>query len=76
MGGCLLPSWHGDRGIGRGKVLTEGDYDFLAVSIPDHDAWRLVPLGELMNTAMAEFYPHNPKRKGRYEKCRDAYGLP
>ena len=68
----MLPSRNGARGIGRGKVLTESDYDFLAVSIPDRDAWRLVPPGELMNTAMAEFYPHNPKSKGRYEKYRSA----
>ena len=54
---------------------TAGECDFLAVRIPNHDAWHLVPQGELMNTAMAEFYSHNPKSKGRCEKSRDAFGM-
>jgi hypothetical protein len=62
-------------GCGAGKVNTEGDYDFLAVRIPNHDAWYLVPQEELLNSANAKFYPHNSKSKGRYEKYRDAFGL-
>ena len=62
-------------GCGAGKVNTEGDYDFLAVRIPNHDAWYLVPQEELLNSANAKFYPHNSKSKGKYEKYRDAFGL-
>ena len=57
------------------KVNTEGDYDFLAVRIPNHDAWYLVPQKELLHSATAKFYPHNSKSKGKYEKYRDAFGL-
>ena len=53
---------------------TEGDYDFLAVRIPNHDAWYLVPQEELLNSANAKFYPHNSKSKGKYEKYRDGEG--
>jgi hypothetical protein len=56
-------------------VNTEGDYDFLAVRIPNHDAWYLVPQKELLNSATAKFYPHKPKSKAKYEKYRDAFGL-
>ncbi|MDA0724168.1 MAG: hypothetical protein O3A82_12895 [Verrucomicrobia bacterium] len=61
--------------IGREKVLTEGDYDFLAVKIPNHDTWYLVPQQELLATATARFYPHNSKSSGRFEKYRNAFGL-
>ena len=61
-------------GIGKNKVNTKGDYDYLAVRIPNHDAWYLVPQNELLNSANAKFYPHNSKSKGRYEKYRDAFG--
>jgi hypothetical protein len=61
-------------GCGAGKVNTEGDYDYLAVRIPNHDAWYLVPQDELLNSANAKFYPHNSKSKGKYEKYRDAFG--
>jgi hypothetical protein len=62
-------------GIGKNKVNTEGDYDFLAVRIPNHDAWYLVPQNELLNTVTTKFYPHNSKSKGKFEKYRDAFGL-
>jgi hypothetical protein len=55
-------------------VNTKGDYDFLAVRIPNYVAWYLVPQKELLNTAMAKFYPHNSKSKGQFEKYRDAFG--
>ena len=61
-------------GCGAGKVNTEGDYDFLAVRILNHDAWYFVPQEELLNSANAKFYPHNSKSKGQFEKCRDAFG--
>ena len=62
-------------GIGKSKVNTEGDYDYLAVRIPNHDALYLVPQEELLHSATAKFYPHKSKSKGRYEKYRDAFGL-
>jgi hypothetical protein len=62
-------------GIGKNKVNTKGDYDYLAVRIPNHDAWYLVPQEELLNSATAKFYPHNSASKGKYEKYRDAFGL-
>ena len=54
---------------------SQGDYDFLAVRIPNQDAWYLVPQNELLNSANAKFYPHNLKSKGRHEKYRDAFVL-
>ncbi len=62
-------------GIAKSKMNNKGDYDYLAVRIPNHDAWYLVPHEELLNSANAKFYPHNSKSKGRYEKYRDAFGL-
>ena len=61
-------------GIGKNKINPMGDYDYLAVRIPNHDAWYLVPQDELLNSATAKFYPHNSKCKGRFEKYRDAFG--
>jgi hypothetical protein len=54
---------------------TTGECDFLAVRIPNHDAWYLVPQEELLNSANAKFYPHNSKSSGRFEKYRDAFEL-
>jgi len=48
-------------GIGKNKVNTKGDYDYLAVRIPNHDAWYLVPQDKLLHSATAKFYPHNSK---------------
>jgi hypothetical protein len=63
-------------GIGKSKVNTAGDYDFLAVRIPNHDAWYLVPQEELLHSVTAKFYPHNSKSSGKLEKYRDDFGLP
>ena len=62
-------------GLGSGKVKTEGDYDFLAVRIPNHEAWSLVQHKELLGMDSAKFYPHDSKSKGQFEKYRDAFAL-
>jgi len=57
-------------GIGGGKVNTKGDYDYLAVRIPNHDAWYLVPLEELLHSANDKSYPNISKSKGQFVRFR------
>ena len=56
-------------------VYPAGDYDFLAVRIPNHDAWYLVPQEELLNSATAKFFRTTRRARDSTEKYRDAFGL-
>ena len=62
-------------GTGRANTVKANAYDFLAVRIPVHEAWYVVPRAALGFRSSVHFFPHNPKSKGQYEKYRDAFGL-
>ena len=68
-------SYQACTGTGQSKTVRRDAYDFLAVRIPNHDAWYVVPRKALGTRASAHFTPHNPKGKGQYEPYRDAFGL-
>ena len=56
------------------KANNAGDYHYLAVRTPNHDAWYLVPQEELLHSATAKFYYHKSRSRRQFEKYRDAFG--
>ena len=63
------------RRSGRAQGHDRG-YEFLAVYIPHHDAWYIVPADEIPRGSEAAcFYPHVKKSRGRYEGFRNAWHL-
>ena len=50
------------------------DIDFLVGYVVPEDAWYIIPVGAL-RSRMAVVFPHIPRSRGQFEKCRDAWHL-
>jgi hypothetical protein len=64
--------------LNRDAVLyTAQEIDFIAAYVVPHDAWYIIPIGEIAGMAQIRLYPAGSRnrRGGRFEKYREAWEL-
>jgi PD-(D/E)XK endonuclease len=56
---------------------TADEIDFVAAYVVPHDAWYIVPVGEIVSRAHIRLYPEGAKKRkgGLFEKYREAWDL-
>ena len=51
------------------RRYLSSEIDFIAIYIPPHDAWYMIPVNEIKSEDV-KMYPHKIDSRGQYEKYR------